>query len=129
MRVLLDTHVLYWAVRVPTRLSSEASEIITDSTNELLVSVVTPWEMGIKHRKGRFPDAGPFLGAFAQHLARLRAHELPITGEHSLFAGQLEWSHRDPFDRMLAAQAIIENAALVSADGAFASLGGLRTAW
>ncbi|MCU1477382.1 MAG: hypothetical protein JWQ64_2075 [Subtercola sp.] len=129
MRVLLDTHVLYWAVRSPKRIPTEASELITDPASELLVSVVTPWEMGIKHRKGRFPDAGPFLGAFTQHMAHLRARELPITGEHSLFAGQLEWAHRDPFDRMLAAQAIIENAVLVSADGAFASLGGLRTAW
>lgn len=129
MRVLLDTHTFFWAVRDPSRIPAVATELLTDPGNELLVSAVTPWEMGIKVRSGRFPEAAPFLAAMPRYLGALGASELPITIEHSLVAGQLEWPHRDPFDRMLAAQAILENSVLASADAAFSTLGGLRLAW
>jgi len=129
MRLLLDTHTLFWAVRQPNRIPAAASALVTDPANELLVSAITPWELGIKYRSGRFAEAGPFLLALERYLDTLGASELPISIEHSLVAGQLEWAHRDPFDRMLAAQAIIENAVLVTADGAFRQLGGLRIAW
>ena len=129
MKLLLDTHTAYWAVRLPDRLPDVAMSLISDPSNERLVSAVTPWELGIKLRRGRFPEAGPFLAALGHHLRSLRATELPITGEHALEAGRLDWDHNDPFDRMLASQAIVENAVLVTADSAFASLGGLRTAW
>ncbi|GAA2224080.1 type II toxin-antitoxin system VapC family toxin [Herbiconiux moechotypicola] len=129
MRLLLDTHTLFWAVRDPTRIPATATALLTDPGNELLVSSVTPWEMGIKVRSGRFPEAAPFLAALPRYLEALGAAELPISVEHSLVAGQFEWEHRDPFDRMLGAQAIIENAVLVSADAVFATLGGVRLAW
>ncbi len=129
MRLLLDTHTFFWAVRDPSRIPAAATALLTDPGNELLVSAVTPWEMGIKVRSGRFPEAVAFLAAMPRYLSTLGAAELPITIEHSLVAGQLEWPHRDPFDRMLAAQAIIENAVLLSADAAFAALGGVRLAW
>ncbi|TAJ46824.1 MAG: type II toxin-antitoxin system VapC family toxin [Herbiconiux sp.] len=129
MRLLLDTHTLYWAVREPDRIPDAATRLIIDPANELLVSAVAPWELGIKHRSGRFPEAGPFLLTLDRYVDTLGASELPISIEHSLAAGQLEWAHRDPFDRMLAAQAIIENAVLVTADAAFATLGGVRVAW
>ncbi|GGF34345.1 twitching motility protein PilT [Subtercola lobariae] len=129
MILLLDSHTFYWAVRAPGRIPALAVRLIEDPANELLVSAVTPWELGIKFRKGKFAEAGPFLAAFARHLSTLGARELPISGEHALIAAQIEWEHRDPFDRMLAAQAIVENAVLVTADAAFASLGGLRVMW
>ncbi|WP_216363632.1 type II toxin-antitoxin system VapC family toxin [Subtercola boreus] len=129
MKLLLDTHTAYWAVRVPERIPEAAMTLITDPSNERLVSAVTPWELGIKLRKGGFPEAGPFLAALAHHLVSLRATELPITGEHALAAGRLDWDHNDPFDRMLASQAIVENAVLVTADTAFAGLAGLRSVW
>lgn len=129
MRLLLDTHTLFWVVRQADRIPAAASELLTDPGNELLVSAVTPWELGIKHRSGRFAEAGPFLLALDRYLETLGATELPISIKHSLVAGQLEWAHRDPFDRMLAAQAITENAVLVTADAAFTTLGGVRVAW
>ncbi|MCU1481739.1 MAG: hypothetical protein JWQ19_2525 [Subtercola sp.] len=129
MRLLLDTHTFYWAVSEPSRIPTAAVDLIEHPQNELLVSAITPWELGIKFRKGKFPEAGPFLAAFPHHVGALGAIELPISSEHALFAAQIDWSHRDPFDRMLAAQAILENAVLITADTAFASLGGLRASW
>lgn len=129
MRLLLDTHAAYWAIREPTRIPTPARDLVEDMGNEVLVSAITPWELGIKFRKGLLPGAGPFLEALERHLRFLRATELPVTLEHSLATAHLEWTHRDPFDRMLAAQAIVENAVLVTADAAFSSLAGLRTAW
>ncbi|CAN5177316.1 type II toxin-antitoxin system VapC family toxin [soil metagenome] len=129
VKLLLDTYTVFCAIRVPEKLSSTARDLISDPRSELLVSAVTPWELATKLRIGKLPDAGPFLAAYSDHLAHLRADEISVSGRHAIVAGQLEWVNKDPFDRMLAAQAIIENAVLVSADGAFATLGGLRTAW
>ncbi|RFA11148.1 hypothetical protein B7R54_07355 [Subtercola boreus] len=129
MRLLLDTHAAYWAIREPDRIPFAARELLADIKNAVLVSAVTPLELGIKFRKGHFPEAGPFLAALPHHLETLRATELPVTTEHALVTAQLDWAHRDPFDRMLAAQAIVENAVLVTADRAFAELGGLRVVW
>lgn len=67
--------------------------------------------------------------AFAEHLEGLNALELAVTSRHALDAGQLAWQHRDPFDRMLAAQAMVESAALVTADRAFADLPGVHVLW
>ncbi len=129
MRLLLDTHALWWTFSEPTRLSDQSRTAIFDSRTELLYSPVTPWELATKHHRGRFPEVGALLAAFPGSAARIRAVELPIASRHGLLAGRLEWEHRDPFDRMLAAQSILEGARLVTADRAFSTLPGVDIFW
>lgn len=120
--LLLDTHALVWAVGAPERLSPRAREAVEDPRTPLLVSAATAWELATRFRLGRLPEAEALVLQFTAVLARLGARELPVRADHALRAGGLSWSHRDPFDRMLAAQALIENIPLVTRDGAFAAL-------
>lgn len=120
MRLLLDTHALLWAVTDPAALSDRARALLTDGANTLLVSSASAWEVATKHRLGRLPSAAVLLTSFAEHLQRFQAEELPISIRHALAAGAFPSSHRDPFDRMLAAQALIEDLPLVSRDPVFA---------
>lgn len=129
MRLLLDTHVVWWTFYDPTRLSSAARDAITDATTDLLFSPVTPWELATKHRIGRFPEAATLLATFPESAAKLGAVELPVASRHGLLAGRLEWGHRDPFDRMLAAQSILEGVRLVTVDRVFATLPGVDVLW
>jgi PIN domain nuclease of toxin-antitoxin system len=129
MRLLLDTYAVMWAMRDPARLSPLAAELIRDPANELLVSAIVPWEIATKHRIGRLPDTGALLLAFEEHTRRLGAVELPITNRHAIAVGQLQWANEDPFDRMLAAQSIIEGVPLVTADPVFLTLPTVRVAW
>ncbi len=129
MRLLLDTHALLFALAEPQRLSSHAAESIRAPANAILVSAVSAWEVATKHRQGRLPHAGPILAAFAEHLAMLRAEELPVRSSHARLAGGLQVNHRDPFDRMLAAQALIEGIPLLTDDPAFALFPDVQTVW
>lgn len=131
MRVLADTHTLMWLVtEAPTpRVPSAALGVLRDPVNDLLVSAITPWEMSIKFRLGKLPEAGPILSTWSTMIERLRATIVPLTDEHAILAGGLDWPHNDPFDRALAAQAMIEGAVLVSADAAFDGLPGVRRIW
>ena len=128
MTLLLDTHVLLWAVAEPGTLSSRARLLLTDGANTLLVSSASAWEVSIKHRLGRLPMAEVLLVSFSEHLRRLRAVELPISVRHALTAGTFPSPHRDPFDRLLAAQALHEGVPLVSRDAAFAAFP-IETVW
>lgn len=129
MRLLLDTAVLWWVLNDPGRLSARVRALVSDPAVILLCSTVTPWEIAAKHRIGTFPEAGPLLASFGEQIARLGATELPVAGRHGLLAGRLEWEHRDPFDRMLAAQSILDGAPLVTSDRAFATLPGVDVLW
>lgn len=129
MTVLLDTHAFVWAVTAPQRLSAAARMTIADAATPLLVSAASAWEMSIKHRSGRWPEVSVLVRQYDQLALRLRARHLPITAEHALVAGGLEWEHSDPFDRALAAQALREGVPLVSKDAAFAGLPGLTVIW
>jgi PIN domain nuclease of toxin-antitoxin system len=129
VRLLLDTYVVMWALRDPARLSPVAEELIRDPANELLISAVVPWEIATKHRIGRLPDTGSLLLAFEDHIRRLGAVELPVTARHAIAVGQLQWASEDPFDRMLAAQSIIEGIPIVTADPVFLTLPTVRVAW
>lgn len=128
-RLLVDTHVLLWMLTDPTRLSDAARSALADRSTVLVVSAVSAWELSTKHRLGKLPEADVLLRAYDRHLARLGGQHLPITTEHGLVAGALDWAHRDPFDRMVAAQCMVESLTLVSADRAFASLSGVRVLW
>ncbi|MGB3909986.1 MAG: type II toxin-antitoxin system VapC family toxin [Pseudolysinimonas sp.] len=129
MRLLLDTHVVWWALYDSARLSATARDAISDASNDLVFSPVTPWEIAMKHRIGRFPEAATLVATFPESVAKLGMVELPIASRHGLLAGRLEWEHRDPFDRMLAAQSILEGARLVTADRAFSTLPGVDIFW
>ena len=118
MRLLLDTHTLAWAIGAPEQLSETARALLEDSLNSLLVSPVSIWEMSIKHHSGKWPEIAPFLEdkLYARFLSQLGASECLISSQHTRLAGQFSQAHRDPFDRLLVAQAICENVALVSID-------------
>ncbi len=123
MRLLLDTHVLIWFVSEPSRLSSQVIESLRNESTQILVSVASWWELGIKHALGRLD--GPIT---PEQLRKLwlgndTVEELTITATHVLKAAALPLHHRDPFDRMLLAQASIEQATFVPADGIAKSYG------
>ncbi|MEM9606926.1 MAG: type II toxin-antitoxin system VapC family toxin [Actinomycetota bacterium] len=128
-RLLLDTHAMVWAATQPDRLGDVARNAIEEPTNVVLVSAASAWELSTKFRLGRFPEAEPLVAQYQLVVEQLRAENLPIEAAHALRAGSLVWSHRDPFDRMLAAQALLSDAVLVTRDRAFAELGGLRLVW
>jgi PIN domain nuclease of toxin-antitoxin system len=116
MRVLLDTHVWLWMWGEPERLRNEARTIIEDPATELNVSAVSAWEIATKHAAGRLrlPTSTEEWLTDPRH--RRDVTELPITFAHAVRAGGLPPHHRDPFDRMLVAQAQIESLLLLSAD-------------
>lgn len=128
-RVLLDTHALLWTLLEPDRIPSKTLDLIRDVGTDLIVSPATAWEIGTKFRLGKLDEAQAVVHGYPDHLARLGADELPITSHHALMAGTLTWDHRDPFDRMIAAQCMVESIPLVTADRALTAFPGLRTVW
>lgn len=129
MTLLLDTHVLLWALGAPDRLPPSVRTLLADRRQHLAVSAASAFEIATKHRLGRLPEAAALVHGFDQQVARLGADSLPIEARHGVTAGLFEWPHRDPFDRMLAAQAMVEGLVLVSADEVFRALPGLALLW
>ncbi len=123
MRLLLDTHTLIWWFRDDPKLSRTAAALIDNPDNEAFVSAATAWEMATKYRAGRFQEAAAVVMDLPALLVRGHFSPLPITVEHGHCAGLLAGTHKDPFDRMLAAQAIVEDMELVTVDPAMARLG------
>jgi PIN domain nuclease of toxin-antitoxin system len=126
---LLDTHVFLWAVMQPRRLSSKVRHLLENDETELVVSAATAWEIATKFRLGKLPDAGAVVADYAGTLRQLRSHELPLTSAHALLASRYTVPHRDPFDRMLAAQTEYEQLTLISRDPVFREQFGIRTLW
>ena len=116
MRALLDTHALIWAVYDQDFLSPRVRQILQESGSEMLVSAASAWEMATKHRLGKLPEAAELAQDFINIVAASGYCFLSITPEHALRAGRLTGLHKDPFDRMLAAQAIHEDLILLSND-------------
>lgn len=129
MKLLLDTHVFLWAVAEPSRLSALARDLLTDASNELYVSVVSLFEISTKHRLGKLPGAQVILDDLDWTMARLSARYLPLEATDAVLAGTLALPHRDPFDRLLAAQAQGQGLPLVTSDAAFGSFPDLRVLW
>jgi PIN domain nuclease of toxin-antitoxin system len=102
--ILLDTHTVLWLVSTPEQVSAAAREQIADSTREVMVSAVSAWEIAIKTRLGRL-DGEPLLSAWPDIMAAMAVTELAIEAADVILAGRLAWNHRDPFDRMIVAQA------------------------
>lgn len=129
MTLLLDTHVLIWALAAPHRLPASVRVRVADRRESLVVSAASAFEIATKHRLGRLPEAAALVHSFDEQVARLGADLISIEARHAITAGSLDWAHRDPFDRMLAAQAMSEGFELVSADAAFDQLPGLSVKW
>jgi len=115
MKLLLDTHVLLWAAGEPNRLSHETRELLGDPENELLFSAASMWEITIKSGLGR-EDFQVNARLLRRGLLDNDYEELPIRSEHALAIDALPPIHRDPFDRILIAQATIEGIELLTAD-------------
>jgi PIN domain nuclease of toxin-antitoxin system len=112
LRLLLDTHALLWALLAPRRLSPTAADAIEDAANDVFVSVVSTWEIEVKRAKGKLPIPTPLRDALAEQ----RFKTLPVTLRDVLAVESLPRHHRDPFDRMLIAQAQLEDMTLVTSD-------------
>jgi len=117
VRLLLDTQVILWSLHKPERLSTEAVTAITDPANSVDVSVASLWELSIKQSVGKLTVDGDLR----EHLVRQRFSELPVLGVHALAVRDLPLHHRDPFDRLLIAQARCEGLTLVTADPAMSA--------
>ena len=115
---LLDTHVLLWWLQGGRNLSLQARTIVGDSETKLLVSAASAWEIAIKFKAGKL-DAGGLVARFHAILEENHFMELPISATHAIRAGLLQDSHKDPFDRMLIAQAQLEKIPIVSNDKVF----------
>jgi len=125
VKLLLDTHVLLWALLEPEKLSPKLRIALEDSDNILVVSAATAWEIATKLRLGKLRHAQAVVEHYAMALHRLAAVELPISGAVARQAGLWEVPHRDPFDRLLAAQVKADNLVLASTDSAFAQFEGV----
>lgn len=119
MRFLLDTHTLLWCFNASPSLSPRARRVIDDGSNEILVSAASGWEIATKVRLGKLPTGEELVGELDGYLAQLGCEALPISLDHAVRAGMLTGEHRDPFDRMLIAQAQAESLTIISNDRIF----------
>jgi PIN domain nuclease of toxin-antitoxin system len=123
MKVLLDTHAFLWFVTDDPRLGSVAKSSIQDPTNERILSAASLWEMAIKFSLGKLKLAKPFATLIPEQLAANVIQILPIQLSHVVAVAGLPFHHRDPFDRLLIAQAIVEGIGLLSAESVFDAYG------
>lgn len=119
MKVLLDTHTFIWWDSAPSKLSAQVLALLQDPANTVSLSVVSVWEMLIKHQLGKLTLNMPLATIVVQQQAN-GIQILPITLDHVLAVESLPTPHKDPFDRLLVAQANVEGAVLLSADPIFA---------
>ena len=127
MRVLLDTQALFWWLDDFPAFSPTARRTIASPQNEVIVSAASVWELAIKTKIGKL-NAQPLLDRLEEYLSEQGFLALPITLEHGARAGLLVQHHKDPFDRMLVAQAQAENLAILSSNSVFDNYG-LRRIW
>ena len=116
MKVLLDTHTLLWATLSPSGLSPKVTKIIADDSNVILVSAASAWEIATKVRLGRLPGAEKFEKEFLDVIEDTGYTLIPIDAAVALRAGRFLAEHRDPFDRVLAAQALADDIPILSSD-------------
>jgi PIN domain nuclease of toxin-antitoxin system len=125
MTYLLDTHTFIWILNTPEVLPARIQSIVEDRFATLLVSIATPWEMAIKVASGKL-DAADILDDFEGAVARGRFTVLDTTVRQAIRSGRLQFHHRDPFDRLLAAQALDLRIPIVSRDKIFDRYGAQR---
>ena len=123
MRLLLDTHALIWWLAADDALSSTARAAMADHENEIFVSAASAWEITTKHRIGKLPEAGLLAADVAGFVTAQGFVELPIAIRHGQLAGSLPGIHKDPFDRILIAQAIAMDMPIISRDEILSAYG------
>lgn len=126
MNLLLDTHALIWFAYTPELLSAKANAAIEDEQNEVYVSAVNALEIAIKHRLGKLPSARDFAADFDREIEGRGFRCIPMNSIHARIAGGLAGDHGDPFDCILAAQALLEGLTIVSRDAALDAFGVTR---
>jgi PIN domain nuclease of toxin-antitoxin system len=126
VKYLLDTNALLWWLTDSEKLSKRARQVVSKPDHALYVSAATGWELATKVRIGKLEEARPLLQDLCARLAREYIDVLPIDMSAALLAGSMVHAHRDPFDRMIAAQATTEKMAVVSSDEIFDALVGRR---
>jgi PIN domain nuclease of toxin-antitoxin system len=126
MRILLDTHAFLWWVADDPALSASARTAIAEPANQVHVSAATAWEITTKYRIGRLPAAGLVAADAAREIAAEGFAELAVTVRHAQHAGAIPGPHKDPFDRILIAQALAEGMTLVSNEALFDGYGVAR---
>jgi len=126
MRLLLDTHALIWWLAGDARLSEPAQVAIADEGNEIFVSAASAWEITTKFRLGKLPSVAPIAADLASAIGSQGFVPLSVTLRHGQVAGALPGPHHDPFDRMLIAQAMLDNLVLVSNETRFDVFGVAR---
>ena len=128
MRLLIDTHALLWWLSDDPSLSPAARKAMAETSNVLLLSAVSAWEIATKVRLGRLPGAADLAADFQGFMLREGFTTLDITADHGIRAGLLPGPHKDPFDRMLIAQAQAENVPIVTNERSFETYG-VRRVW
>ncbi len=126
MRLLLDTHTVLWWFNGNPALSTSAKAAIEDETNDVFVSAVSAMEVTTKHRIGKLPEAEALSRRFLEMVDHEGFHPLPISLGHGALAGRLSIANRDPFDRLLIAQALVEDMVLASNERIFDQTGVTR---
>jgi PIN domain nuclease of toxin-antitoxin system len=116
LKLLLDSHIFLWAISDPARLSVRAKELIRGADNEVLVSIASAWEIAIKVGIGKFVMPVPLAPYLQRQLVKHRIGVLPIQLSHLAMLENLPLHHRDPFDRLLVAQCLEEDATLITVD-------------
>ena len=123
LRLLLDTHALIWWLAADRALGPAARDAISDPANDIFVSAASAWEIATKHRIGKLPEAGLLAGDVGGFVSAQGFIELPVTMQ---LAGSLPGIHKDPFDRILVAQAILTDMQIVSRDAILSAYGVAR---
>jgi PIN domain nuclease of toxin-antitoxin system len=126
MHILLDTHTLIWWLEDSDQLSDKAREMFCDDSNTLLVSAASAYEISFKVMLGKLPSCAPLVPKFSETLLMAGFRHIELTTRHGIEAGRLPLIHRDPFDRLLTAQAIVENMPILSNDEKLSALGAKR---
>ncbi|HEX5041133.1 MAG TPA: type II toxin-antitoxin system VapC family toxin [Candidatus Limnocylindria bacterium] len=123
MRLLLDTHVWLWMITGNSRIGDEHKSVLEEPANDLYLSAAAVWELAIKASAGKLKYTGNPSVQIPLHIQRSGVYPLDVTAEHALAAAALPMHHRDPFDRMLVAQAAIEEMTLATGDARLAAYG------
>ena len=126
---LLDTHTLLGALRGNQKLSNTAKDVIENANSKKFISAISAYEIMYKYQLGKLKEYKYVVENYFNILESFSVSRLPINERHTHFAGKLEWSHRDPFDRLLAAQSHIENLTLITNDPAFQTLSWVNVLW
>lgn len=127
--LLLDTHTLLWYSVAPARLPENVLRLIRSRRRTVHISAVSAWEMSIKSRLGKLPQAHNLLANYHLRLAQYGFRDLPLSSVHTLKDRELTSDHKDPFDRALVAQAICEDLAIVSSDPRIAAFADVTVVW